>query len=187
MSRIIATRYTRLILSSRQNSNPVPKVHASELQLPKHLYTETRAPDGTITDIIYAPEKLIAWYEYSRGDAVHKWYQDICDREIEAINAWEDNRFLQQEETWLEQENGLDDDAAEAQYDLACQAIARKADSRRNAVMTRIDATKAAIEELVTQSREHIAAHQPAEPVDNTFMILLALGGAIALVFMFIS
>jgi len=162
-------------------------VHALELQLPKHLYTETRSPDGTITDITFAPEKLIAWYEYSRGDAIRRWYQDICDRKIEAIDSWEDNQFLLQEERWLEQENGLDDDAAETQYDLACQAIAREADSRRNAVMTRIDNTKAAIEDLVTQSREHIAAHQPAEPVDNTFMILLALGGAIALIFMFIS
>jgi hypothetical protein len=53
--------------------------------------------------------------------------------------------------------------------------------------MTRIDDTKAAIEELVAQSREYIAAHQPAEPVDNTFMVLLALGGAIALIFMLIS
>jgi hypothetical protein len=53
--------------------------------------------------------------------------------------------------------------------------------------MTRIDATKAAIEELVTQSREYLAAHQPAEPVDNTFMMLLALGAVIALVFMLIS
>lgn len=162
-------------------------MHTLELQLPKHLYTETRSPDGTITDITYAPEKLIAWYEYSRGDSINRWYQDICDREIEAIDAWEDNQFLLQEELWLEQENGLDDAAAEAQYDLACQAIARKADSRRNAIMTRIDATKAAIEELVTQSREYLAAHQPAEPVDNTFMMLLALGAVIALVFMLIS
>ena len=187
MSRIIATIHNQLTLSSRQKTSPEPKVHTLELQLPKHLYTETRSPDGTITDITYAPEKLIAWYEYSRGDALHRWYQDICDREIEAIDGWEDNQFLLQEEAWLEQENGLDDDAAEAQYDRACQAIAREADSRRDAVMTRIDATKAAIEELVTQSREHIAAHQPDEPVDNTFMVLLALGGAIALVFMLIS
>jgi len=162
-------------------------VHALELQLPKHLYTETRDPDGTITDIVYEPEKLIAWVEYSRGDALHRWYQDICDREIETIDAWEDNQFLLQEEKWLEQENGQDDDAAEAQYELACEAIAREADSRRNTVMTRIQDTKASIDKLVMESREHIAAHQPAEPVDHTFMILLAIGGAIALVYTLIS
>lgn len=187
MSRIIASSDIRLVPSSRQETNLEPEVRALELQLPKHLYTETTAPDGTITDITYAPEKLIAWFEYSRGDALNRWYQDISDREIEAIDAWEDNQFLLQEERWLEQENDLDDDAAEAQYDLACQAIAREADSRRNAVLTRIDDTKAAIEELVAQSREHIAAHQPDEPVDNTFMVLLALGAAIALVYMLIS
>jgi len=55
-------------------------VHALDLELPKHLYTETRAPDGTLTDITFIPEKLIAWYEYSRGDALHRWYQDIADR-----------------------------------------------------------------------------------------------------------
>jgi hypothetical protein len=187
MSRIIAATNNRFTLRSRQETNPETKVHALELQLPKHLYTETRAPDGTLTDIVFEPEKLIAWYEYSRGDALHRWYQDICDREVESIDAWEDNQFLLLEEKWLEQENGQDDDMAETQYNLACQAIAREADSRRNAVLTRIYDTKAAIEELVTQSREHIAAHQPAEPVDYTFMVLLAIGGIIALVYMLIS
>lgn len=162
-------------------------MHALDLELPKHLYTETRGPDGTLTDITFASEKLIAWYEYGHGNALQRWYQDICDREIEAIDAWEDTWSLLQEEKWLEQENGQDDDAAEAQYDLACQAIAREADSRRAAVRARIDETKAAIEKLVMESREHIAAHQPAEPVDHTFMILLAIGGAITLIITLIS
>ncbi|HYQ73182.1 MAG TPA: hypothetical protein VET88_14780 [Gammaproteobacteria bacterium] len=162
-------------------------MHALELQLPKHLYTETREPDGTVTDITFVPEKLIAWYEYCRGDALHRWYQDICDREIEAIDTWEDDQFLLQEEKWLEQETGQDDDAAEAQYDLACQAIAREAECRRVAVMARIDEAKANIEELVIQSREYLAAHQPEEPVDHTLWALLALGGAIALVITMIT
>ena len=187
MSRIIGPVNGPHILGPRQKSIPEHKVHALELQLPKHLYTETRAPDGTITDITFAPEKLIAWYEYSRGDALHRWYQDICDREIEAIDVWEDNQFLRQEEKWLEQENGQDDDAAEAQYDLACQAIAREADSRREAVMARISETKADIEKLVMQSREYLAEHQPEEPVDHTLMVLLALGGAIAIVTLLMS
>lgn len=162
-------------------------MHALDLQLPKHLYIENRAPDGTVIDVTFIPEKLISWYEYSCGDAIDRWYQDISDREIEAINAWEDNQFLLLEEQWLELENGQDDDAAEAQYNLACQAIARKAEDRRKAVTTRIAETKTTIGQLVTQSREYIAAHQPEEPVDNTFMILLAIGGAIALVYMLIS
>jgi hypothetical protein len=174
-------------LDAHQETNPELKVQALDLELPKHLYTETRAADGTLTDITFIPEKLIAWYEYSRGSALQRWYQDIYDREIEAIAAWEDNQFLQLEEDWLEQENGENDDAAEAQYHRACQAITRKADSRRKAVKTRIQETRAAIEELVSQSREHIVSHQPAEPVDHTFITLLALGGAAALVFMLIS
>jgi hypothetical protein len=187
MSRIIAAASNRFTLTQRQKTNPESNVHALELQLPKHLYTETRAPDGTITDITFVPEKLIAWYEYSRGDAIHRWYQDICDREIEAIDDWEDNQFLLQEEKWLEQENGQDDDAAEIQYDLACQAIASEAKSRRDAVLARIRETKSDIEKLVMQSREYLAAHQPDEPVDHTFMILLALGCAIALIISLIS
>jgi hypothetical protein len=162
-------------------------VHALDLELPKHLYTETRAPDGTLSDITFVPEKLIAWSEYSRGSALQRWYQDIYDREIEAIAVWEDNQFLQLEENWLEQENGENDDAAEAQYDLACQAITLKADRRREAVMTRIQETKAAVEELVSQSREHIVSHQPDEPVDHTFITLLAIAGAATLVFMLLS
>jgi len=187
MSRIIATADNRFTLSSSQKPNPEINVHALELQLPKHLYTETRAADGTITDITFATEKLIAWYEYGRGDALHRWYQDICDREIEAIDAWEDNQFLLLEEKWLEQENGQDDDAAEAHYDLACQTIATEADNRREAVMRRIQEIRADIDKLVAQSREHLAAHQPEYPVDYTFMTLLAVGGAIALVYMLIS
>jgi hypothetical protein len=187
MSRIMAAPDRQQHLALLQQTNPELKVHAPDLELPKHLYTETRAPDGTLTDITFIPEKLIAWYEYSQGEALHRWYQDICDREIEAITAWEDNQFLQLEETWLEQENGESDAAAEAQYELACQSISSKADSRREAVMTRIQESKAAIEELVLQSREHIASHQPDEPVDNTFITLLAIGGFITLVFMLIS
>ena len=187
MSRIIAMPERQNCLDPRQETNPEFKVHALDLELPKHLYTETRAPDGTITDIIFAPEKLIAWYEYGQGNALQRWYQDIYDREIEAIDAWEDAWSLLQEEKWLEQENGQDDDAAETRYNLACEAIAREADSRRNAVRTRIDETRSAIETLVTESREYIAAHQPDEPVDHTFMILLALGGAITLIITLIS
>ena len=183
----MAPQDRQYLLELRQETNPEIKVHALDLELPKHLYTETRGPDGTITDITFAPEKLIAWYEYGQGNALQRWYQDICDREIEAIDAWEDAWSLLQEEKWLEQENGQDDEAAEAQYELACQAIAREADSRRAAVMARIHETKAAIEKLVAESREHIDAHQPAEPVDHTFMILLALGGAITLIVMLIS
>ena len=186
-SRMIADQIAAPFFWPRQRYNPEPDVHALELQLPKHLYTETRGPDGTLSDITFVPEKLIAWYEYRCGAALQRWYQDICDREIEAIDAWEDNQFLRQEEQWLEQENGQDDDAAEAAYDLACQAIAREADSRREAVIARIAETKAAIEELVTESREYLAAHQPEEPVDHTFITLLALGGTIALVIMLIS
>jgi hypothetical protein len=187
MSRIMAAPDRQQHLALLQQTNPELKVHAPDLELPKHLYTETRAPDGTLTDITFIPEKLIAWYEYSQGEALHRWYQDICDREIEAIDAWEDNQFLLQEEKWLEQENGQDDDTAEMQYELACQAIASEAKSRRDAILARIHDTKADVEKLVMQSREHIAAHQPDEPVDHTFMILLAIGGAIALIISLIS
>ena len=186
-SRIIALPDRQQNLALHQQTDPELKVHAQDLELPKHLYTETRASDGTVTDITFIPEKLVAWYEYSRGEALQRWYQDICDRELEAIAAWEDSQFLQLEEDWLEQEDGENDDAAETQYDLACQAISRKADSRRAAVKQRIQESRTAVEELVSQSREHIASHQPAEPVDHTFITLLAIGGFITLVFMLIS
>ena len=50
-----------------------------------------------------------------------------------------------------------------------------------------LDKASVLIEELVSQSREHLASHQPAEPVDHTFMTLLAIGGFITLVYMLIS
>ena len=87
-------------------------MNTSEPELPQHLYTEATEPDGTATRATIAADKLIAWSEDGRGDAVDSWCQQIHDREIKAIDAWEDDRILQLEDEWIALEQDED-----AEYD----------------------------------------------------------------------
>lgn len=155
-------------------------MHSLELELPRHLYTETRDSEGNITDVIYAADKLVSWSEYGGGNTIDRWCREKFEREIEAIDTWEDNRFLVLEERWLEEENGHDDAVAEARYERDCQVITAAAEEKRAAALNRMEARKAAIEKLVAESRAHLAAQQPAEPVDYTFEVLVAIGAVIA-------
>lgn len=161
-------------------------MHTLELDLPKHLYTETTDSDGNVIDITYAADKLVSWAEYGGGKAIDNWYQERIDSEIAAIDAWEDKRYMTLEEQWLEQENGSDDNAAESNYETACQAIADAANSKRETVLTRMQQRREAIDKLIVQSREYIAAHQPAEPADYTFGFLLAVGAIITLAYLLV-
>lgn len=154
-----------------------------ELDLPRHLYVESRDEQGNVTGVTYAADKLISWSEYGGGSAIERWCRKKYDRDIEAIDAWEEQRILVLEEQWQEEENGHDDDAAEARYDQACAAITAEAGRKRAAAMAHLKARKAAIKKLVLQSRRHLAEQQPAEPVDYTFGFLLAAGAAAVMAF----
>jgi len=155
---------------------------AFALHLPRHLYTEIRNEGGAVTGVTYAAEKLAAWSGNGCGDAAGKLCQEIFGNELEEITAWEDHQLLLLEEQWLKLENGEDDEAEEAQYDLACDAVCSEAEERRQAARQRMEQRRAAIDKLVLESMEHIANTAP-EHSENHFggylIALLMLAGVV--------
>ena len=136
---------------------------ALALYLPKHLYTETRNEGGAVTGITYAADKLAAWSGNGCGDAASKLCKQVCDSEIEEITDHEDQQLLLLEEQWLKLENGEDDEAEEAQYDLACDAVCSEAEAQRHAARQRMEERRAAIDKLVLESMEHLANNAPEQ------------------------
>ncbi|MEN8107251.1 MAG: hypothetical protein ABFS22_04515 [Pseudomonadota bacterium] len=169
-------------------------MNTSELELPKHLYTETADPDGPATMDTIVPDKLIAWSEDSVGDAIDRWCKQICNRKIEVIDAWEDNRILQLEDEWISLEHDGDDDEYdddqdedERHYHLACDAVNSNAAVKRDVARERMAEHKTAIEELVQQSREFITAHQPPPQEDHWVGYLLAIAAVAAVAYVLIT
>ena len=154
------------------------------LQLPGYLYTETKDDNGVVTDITYAADKLIAWSGKGCGDAVGKLCEQICSSEIEAIDAREEHQLLLLEEQWLKLENGIDDEEEEAQYDLACDAVAGEAQAQREDARQRRDQRHAAIDRLVLQSMQHMANNTAgqSEGAGGGYLLALAVLAGLAFV-----
>jgi hypothetical protein len=157
------------------------------LQLPGYLYTETKDDNGAVTDVTYAADKLIAWSGNGCGDAVGKLCEQICSSEIEAIDAREEHQLLLLEQQWLKLENGIDDEEEEAQYDLACDAVAGEAQAQREDARQRRDQRHAAIDRLVLQSMEHMASNPVGQSEGAGGGYLLALAVLAGLVFVLLS
>lgn len=157
------------------------------LQLPGYLYTETKDDNGAVTDVTYAADKLIAWSGNGCGDAVGKLCEQICSSEIEAIDAREEHQLLLLEQQWLKLENGIDDEEEEAQYDLACDAVAGEAQAQREDARQRRDQRHAAIDRLVLQSMEHMASNPAGQSEGAGGGYLLALAVLAGLVFVLLS
>lgn len=157
------------------------------LQLPGYLYTETKDDNGAVTDVTYAADKLIAWSGNGCGDAVGKLCEQICSSEIEAIDAREEHQLLLLEQQWLKLENGIDDEEEEAQYDLACDAVAGEAQAQREDARQRRDQRHAAIDRLVLQSMEHMASNLAGQSEGAGGGYLLALAVLAGLVFVLLS
>jgi len=136
---------------------------ALALHLPKHLYTENRDEDGAVTGITYAADKLATWSGNGCGDEAGKLCKRIYDSELEDIAAREEHQLLLLEEQWLKLENGEDDEAEEAQYDLACDAVCSEAQEQRHAARQRMEQRHAAIDKLVLESMEHLANNAPEQ------------------------
>lgn len=168
-------------------------MNASDLELPLHLYTETTDPAGSVLPrVVLDADKLIAWSELGRGDAVEIWCKQFCDRELDAIDAWEDNRILQLEEEWMSIEKDVEEeeeDEDENRYHLACETVAREADARRARARARMVEQRAAIERRVQEARVYIAAHKSRAPPEDVpwFDYLLALAGVAALAFVLLT
>ena len=160
---------------------------ALALYLPKHLYTETRDDSGVVTGITYAADKLAAWSGNGCGDAASKLCKQIYDSEIKEITAHEDQQLLLLEEQWLELENGEDDDAEEAQYDLACEAVCSEAQDKRLAARQRMEQRHAEIDKLVHESMEHIVNNMPEQGEHSYIGYLAALGMVAGVVYVLLS
>ena len=159
---------------------------ALALHLPKYLYTETRGEDGAVTGITYAADKLAAWSGNGCGDAASRLCKQIYDSEIEEITAHEDQQLLLLEEQWLKLENGEDDEAEEAQYDLACDAVCSEAQEQRLAARQRMELRHAEIDKLVHESMEHIVNNTP-EQMNNYSGYLIALFMLAAVVYVLLT
>jgi hypothetical protein len=159
---------------------------ALEQELPFYLYTEKKDPDGIVTGLNYKAEKMVAWADCGRGDAVDKLCEQFLERDLEAIEAWKDNQFLLLEETWVAVENGINDIENEKQYELACDAVNREAEEKCKIAEQKKKQRKSDIEKLVMQSRECLA-NCPAPQESNAFGYLFALAalGVLAYVVLF--
>ena len=147
--------------------------------LPKHLYIDSTAPDGTVTKVTIAPDKLLAWSEGGRGDAIDKWCKQVCDKKIVAINTWEDNLILQLEDDWASSENDVeeeDEDEEEERYHLACEVVSRDAEMKREVAREQMREHKAAIEKLVRQARTFKPAMTPPPQESHLVRYLIAVG-----------
>jgi len=153
-----------------------------EPELPFYLYTEKKGPDGVVTGLNYKAEKLVAWAESGRGDAVGRLCEEGLARDLEAIEAWKDNQFLLLEETWVAVENGINDIENEKQYELACGAVNREAEGKGEIAEKKKKQRKSDIEKLILQSRECLA-NCPAPPESNTSGYLIALAALGVLVY----
>ena len=165
-------------------------MNTSEMQLPKHLYTETPSDCGTFKRVIFSPDSLITWAEDGRGDAITRLCYETCDRKIEAIDAWENNRILQLEDEWIaagndedaysDEDEFDDNDEHVRRYHEACEAVARQAEQKRLKARQQMAEHQSAVETLVQEAREFIAAHEPPPQEDNLVVYLLTLGAVIA-------
>ena len=160
-------------------------MNTSEPILPKHLYTESTAPDGTATKVTFVPDKLIAWSEVGGGDAIDNWCKQICDKKIAAINTWEDDRILQLEDEWASSENDVeeeDEDEEEKRYHLACEVVSRDAEMKRDLAREQMSEHKAAIEELVRQTKTFNETHtSPKEEKHLVGYLAVAISAVLAI------
>lgn len=147
----------------------------TELGLPQYLFTETMDTDGAVTGTAIKPDRLIDWSGSEYGNAIGRLCQQVCDQDIDAIDAREQARLLQLEDRWMMVENGVDDDELEQQYDRDCDAVAREAAASRKAAETRMVERKSAIEQLVLQARNHIDEQEPAPQEESLLGYLIAL------------
>lgn len=189
VSRIIATACRQAIPYCALDQ-PDPYMNTPELELPGHIYDETAAADGTATRVTYSADRLVAWSEQERGDAIEKWCKQICDRRLERIDAWEDNRILLLEDDWLSVEQDTEEeegDENEGRYHLACEAVVREAASKRDIARKQMVENSAAIEKLVKEARDHIEAHRPPPQEAHFVGYFLAIAAVAAVAYVVVT
>ena len=146
---------------------------AVDLMLPGHLYMENRDQSGDVTGVIYLHDRLMNWFDNGKG--VNRHCQSVYEQRLERIARWEESQILQLEEQWLAIETGADDEANEAQYHLACDAVAEEADDRRALAARERDQRHSAINELVEDCAGHLEEHAPEPFTSHAAELTLAM------------
>lgn len=162
-------------------------MNTPEPELPIHLYDENTPLDGNTNRISFSAERLVAWSEQDRGDAIEKWCKQIYKRKLESINAWEDDRILQLEDEWMSIEQDVEedeDDENEQRYHQASDAVVRQAAGRRARAREEMTQHSATIRKLVQEARAHIDAHTPPPQEEHYvgYFIAIAIVAAVAYV-----
>lgn len=160
----------------------------SELGLPQYLYQEDTSPSGTRARLI-APEKLISWAEEGRGDAITRLCTAFYERQLATIDAWERDRLMQLEDEW--KSAGSDEDKSSCKYEnvkhyhTTREDVARVAEQKRASLRKRLSEHQTAIEELVQEAREYIAACVARQDESDMlgylfgFVVIIAAGYAL--------
>ena len=160
----------------------------SELELPRHLYTESTGPCGA-ADKLIAPDMLVYWAEQGRGDAIYRLCHRVYERRLASINAWEIDRIQQLEEELML--SGYDEDMSGCKYvnvkhyHTTLEDVVREAELNRASVKERMTEHQTAIEELVQEAREYISAFTAQQDEGDmlTYLLVIVVAAAAAYVF----
>lgn len=155
-----------------------------ELNLPQHLYVETKDEEGAVTGLELDADKLLTWAGHGYGNSIAGYCRKLLEREYQAIDNWQERRLLLLDEQWHEAENGEDDDAAEQRYAHACERVLGEAERRRQQAAMHMAQRQSAIEQLVLEAEAHLEEYRPAEDDNATMGLMFFLAAAGALVFM---
>lgn len=156
-----------------------------ELNLPQHLYVETKDEDGMVTGLELDADKLLFWAGHGHGRAIADFCRKLRDEELATIEAWQERRLLLLDEQWQEAENDIDDDAAEQRYEQECERVLAEAEQRRERSAVRMARRQSAIEQLVQDAEAHLEEYRPVEDDNVSLGLMFFLLAAGALVFMF--
>lgn len=155
----------------------------SELELPQHLYAETKSASGA-ADKLIAPDELVSWADQGRGDAIFRLCHAVYERKLANINAWEKERIQQLEDEMMFAGNDEGIPGGKyvkvKHYHTTLEDVAREAQLKRANVKERMDKHQAAIEELVQEAREFISAFAAQQDESNMLTYLLVIVAVVA-------
>jgi hypothetical protein len=157
----------------------------SEMELPQHLYSVTTSPCGTDTKYRIPADKLVAWAEEGRGDAIVNLCHSVYERTIVSIDAWERDRLVQLEDDLMTGGDGVDRYSRKyvsvKRHPTTRENVAKEAEMKRANAKERLAEHQLALENLVQEARAVIEAHYAQEGEDMLpYLLLLGALGAFA-------
>lgn len=157
-------------------NHPGHYMKITEMQLPQSLFTEVTGPDGTQTRLI-VPDKLVAWAEQGRGDAIARLCDTVYADRLASIDAWESDRIRQLEDEL--RDAGSDEVMRTRRYEhvkhyhTTREDVVREAEMKRAGIREHMAGHRAALEKLVQDAREVVLAHQMHYENDDILAYIL--------------